>query len=74
MSGNVEGILEEVCIFYSFDLCNYINILHIKDNKDISVRIKINLNTEYREKQMNQKCLLNEFMKTSFFLRFLFKK
>lgn len=30
MSGNVaEGIEEEV---YSFDLCNYINILHIKND------------------------------------------
>lgn len=41
---------------YSFDLCNYINILHIKNDKD---SMRINLKIEYRDKQMNQKYLLN---------------
>lgn len=51
---------------YGFDLCNYINILHIKSNKETSIRMKIKTLKLNREKQMDQKCLLNEFMKIYF--------
>lgn len=39
----MESIGEKVYILYGFDLCNYINILHIESNKNTSIRIKINL-------------------------------